>query len=978
MLDLKKLPMYELVKEEELPGIHSKGVYLRHIKTGARVCLFENDDDNKVFCIGFRTPPENHTGVPHIIEHTVLCGSERFPSKDPFQELIKSSLQTFLNAMTYNDKTIYPVASMNDKDFQNLMEVYLDAVFKPNIYKHEEIFMQEGWHYEIENKEDPIVINGVVYSEMKGAFSSIDEHIDENINRNLFPDTTYSKCSGGDPLNIPELTREYYLDFHRRYYHPSNSYIYLYGKMDMTEKLLYIDREYLSNYEKLDIDSEIKLQKEFDAPHDVTAEYPIGVDDDPKDKTSYSYASLITDATFDPEMRVAFDAIDYILMNMPGAPLKQALLDNGLGNDVSGYFSTYKKQCSYLIFTKNAPENTADKFKKVIKDTLNDILKQGLNKKAIEAYLNRTEFSYREQDTGYTPKGLIVIDSSFETLLYDDDKPFTLNDLTAVFPALKEKLKNTRYFEELIEKYLIGNKHVVYLTLKPCPGMTAKQDEELAKKLADMKAKMSDAEIEELIKKTKALKKYQSEGSTPEDIAKIPVLKRSDLKEEPEPIVNEVKKVEGTDVLWHDIETNGIHYFSFMFDINGLPVRLYPYASLLKDVFALLDTDKHTYSELSSEIDFYTGGITASLGGFRMADEKKDDKFFISLKAKTLYGKMDKAVELMKEIVEGTKYESDKRMKEILAEAVSRMNEEIQAAGHRYSMGRAGSYSSKYEYIMEITSGIAYYDFLKDIVDNFDARKEELYKTLREVAGFVFDENKLIVQSGCRKEEFDKVGDLIKIMKPALKGTGKTYEKEEVKLEVKLEVKNEAFTSSSRVQYVACAGNYKDKGYEYDGALRVLLGAVNNDSLYINVRIKGGAYGVFMMADKLGRLAFGSYRDPHIKSTLKAYNEVPEFIENLDVDDDTMTKYVIGAMGKMDTPLSPLGKCEYSAAAYFRGTTIDEIRKERKEVINATLADLKKFAPMVRDVLKDNRICVIGNEGKIEEDKDIFKTIRKL
>ncbi|MBR4794970.1 MAG: insulinase family protein, partial [Lachnospiraceae bacterium] len=502
MLDLKRLPMYELVKEEDLPGIHSKGVYLKHVKTGARVCLLENDDDNKVFCIGFRTPPENHTGVPHIIEHTVLCGSDRFPIKDPFMELAKSSLQTFLNAMTYNDKTIYPVASMNDKDFQNLMEVYLDAVFRPNIYKYEEIFKQEGWHYELEKKEDPITINGVVYSEMKGAFSALDEHLDENINRNLFPDNTYSKCSGGDPLYIPDLTREYYLDFHRRYYHPSNSYIYLYGKMDMTEKLLSIDKEYLSKYDRLEIDSEIKLQKEFAAPKDVTAEYPISSEEDPKGKTVYAYASLISDATFDPEMRVAMDAIDYILMNAPGAVLKQALLDAGIGNDVSGYFSTYKKQSSYMLWTKNAKEGELDKFKKVIRDTLEDLLKKGLNKKSLEAYLNRAEFNFKEQDAGHMPKGLLLIDASFETLLYDDDKPFTLLDLSNVYGALRKKLKETTYFEDLIRKYLIENNHAIYLTMKPCPGMTAKQDEELAKKLADVKAKMSDAEIEELIKKT--------------------------------------------------------------------------------------------------------------------------------------------------------------------------------------------------------------------------------------------------------------------------------------------------------------------------------------------------------------------------------------------------------------------------------------------------------------------------------------------
>ena len=972
MLDLKKLPMYELVKEEDLPGIHSNGVYLKHVKTGARVCLFENDDDNKVFCIGFRTPPENHTGVPHIIEHTVLCGSDRFPIKDPFMELAKSSLQTFLNAMTYNDKTIYPVASMNDKDFQNLMEVYLDAVFRPNIYKYEEIFMQEGWHYELEKKEDPITINGVVYSEMKGAFSALDEHLDENINRNLFPDNTYSKCSGGDPLYIPDLTREYYLDFHRRYYHPSNSYIYLYGKMDMTEKLLYIDKEYLSKYDRLEIDSEVKIQKEFAAPKDVVAEYPISSEEDPKGKTVYAYASLISDATFDPEMRVAMDAIDYILMNAPGAVLKQALLDAGIGNDVSGYFSTYKRQCSYMLWTKNANADELDKFKKVINDTLEDLLKKGLNKKSIEAYLNRAEFNFKEQDPGYMPKGLLLIDSSFETLLYDDDKPFTLLDLSKVYGTLRKKLKETTYFEDIIRRYLINNNHAVYLTMKPCPGMTAKQDEELAKKLAEVKAKMSDAELDELIKKTAALKQYQTEPSSPEDIAKIPMLKRSDIKKECEPVVNNIEKIDGTEVIWNDIETNGIAYLSMGFEIKNLPLRLYPYLGLLKDLFTMLDTDKHTYAELSSEIDFHTGGISADAKFIPNKDGVS--RGFFNIKASALYEKLDNVAELIKEVIGTTKYESDKRVKELISEGVSRMSEGIAAAGHMYSMKRAGSYVSELEYRNDLISGIDYYYFIKDLSEHFDEKKEEVYKNLRETADYIFDEKFLVPAIVCRKEALDKMGSILKTVKPVLKGSGKTYEPEEVKLEAK----NEAITTSSRVQYVALSGGYKLHGYDYNGAIRALVGAVNNDNLYINVRVKGGAYGVFMVVDRFGSLSFGSYRDPNIKKTYEAYNAVPKFIEELDADEDAMTKFVIGAIGKLDRPLSPAMKGAYCSGAYLMGLTTEDYQKERDELINATVEDLRKFAPMVRDVLKDNNICVIGNEDKIKEDKDIFKTIRKL
>ena len=400
------LAAYEIVEERPIEDIASYGYILRHKKSGARVCVIANDDDNKVFSIGFRTPPEVETGVPHIIEHTTLCGSDKFPVKDPFMELAKGSLNTFLNAMTYPEKTLYPIASYNDQDFKNLMDVYLDAVFHPNITKYQEIFMQEGWHYELESEDAPLIINGVVYNEMKGAYSSPDEVLETAIEAALFPDNTYSKNSGGNPDHIPELTYEAYLEFYHKYYHPCNSYIYLYGDMDVEERLDWMDRNYLSQFEPAEIDSSIEKQKPFDEIRYIETEYPI-TDDDPEENNTYlSYNKVVADV-LDRELYQAFSVLDYVLVSAPGAPVRQALIDAGIGQDVYGSFEDGMLQPFFSIVAKNANKEDQERFVSIIEETLQKLVKEGLNQDALLAGINSTEFRFREADYGQFPKGLL-------------------------------------------------------------------------------------------------------------------------------------------------------------------------------------------------------------------------------------------------------------------------------------------------------------------------------------------------------------------------------------------------------------------------------------------------------------------------------------------------------------------------------------------------------------------------------------------
>ena len=568
-MSIYDLNAYEVLQTEDLSDLKSKGTLLKHKKSGARVLLMENDDENKVFTIGFRTPPSDSTGVPHIMEHSVLCGSKEFPVKDPFVELVKGSLNTFLNAMTYPDKTVYPVASCNDKDFQNLMHVYMDAVFYPNIYQNDKTFRQEGWSYKLDDPDGELTISGVVYNEMKGAFSSPEGVLDRVVLNSLFPDNAYSVESGGDPEVIPELTYEQFLDFHRKYYHPSNSYIYLYGDMNMEEKLRWLDEKYLSDFENEPVDSEIHLQKPFTEMKEVVQEYSIASEESEEDNTYLSYNKVIG-TTLDEKLYLAFEILDYALLSAPGAPLKKALLDAGVGKDISGSYDNGVYQPIFSVISKNANVEQKEEFVRVIEDTLKDIVKNGINKKALRAGINYHEFRFREADFGNYPRGLMYGLQLFDSWLYDETKPFIHMQAIPTFEFLKEQVE-TGYFEELIQKYLLDNTHGSIVIIKPERGRTARMDKELADKLQAYKASLSKEEIDALVKATKELEEYQEEESAPEDLAKIPVLGREDISREIAPIYNKEIETSGVKLVHHEVETNGIGYTALLFDLSGIP-----------------------------------------------------------------------------------------------------------------------------------------------------------------------------------------------------------------------------------------------------------------------------------------------------------------------------------------------------------------------------------------------------------------------
>ena len=947
---------------------------MKHKKSGAKIVLLSNNDENKVFSIGFRTPPKDSTGLPHILEHSVLCGSKRFPSKDPFVELVKGSLNTFLNAMTYPDKTVYPIASCNDKDFQNLMHVYMDAVFYPNIYEHDEIFRQEGWSYKLDSADSKLAYNGVVYNEMKGAFSSPEGVLDRVVLNSLFPDTSYRNESGGDPEVIPELTYEQFLDFHRTYYHPANSYIYLYGDMDMAEKLEWLDKEYLSQFDAIEIDSEIKKQEAFTERKEVEIAYSISSNESEEDNTYLSYNKVIG-TSLDRNLYLAFEILDYALLSAPGAPLKKALVDAGIGRDIMGSYDNGIYQPVFSIVAKNANVEQKEAFISVIENTLKSIVENGMDKKAIEAGINYHEFRYREADFGNFPKGLMYGLQIFDSWLYDDEKPFIHLDAIETFTFLKEQV-NTNYFEELIQKYLLDNTHASIVVVKAEKGRTARLEKELDEKLQAYKASLSKEEVDRLVERTAQLIAYQEEPSTEEELKTIPVLEREDISREIAPIYNEEKYFDDTLMIYHNIETNGIGYVDLLFDLSSVSAEMLPYVGILQSVLGIIDTENYEYGELFNEINVHTGGIGTSLEMYPDVTKAKEKEFkaTFEMKSKALYDKLPVAFTMMKEILAHSKLDDEKRLKEILDMAKSRLQMRFQSAGHLTSALRAMSYASPLAKFKDITNGIGFYQTVNDICEHFEEKKEELIENLQKLCKMLFRADNMMISYTASEEGLANMDKLIAELKADL------YKEnvENVPCVLHCEKKNEGFKTSSKVQYVARAGNFIDRGVEYTGALQILKVILSYDYLWQNVRVKGGAYGCMSSFNRLGDGYFVSYRDPNLEKTNEIYEGITDYLRTFDVSDRDMTKYIIGTISNIDQPMNPVAKGDRSLNLYMNHVSKEMIEKEREQILDATQEDIRKLADIVEAVLKANQLCVIGGEEKIEEQKALFDEIKDL
>jgi Zn-dependent M16 (insulinase) family peptidase len=982
--ELLHMPAYQLEYEEELKDSNSLGIVFRHKKSGARICVVSNEDENKVFTIGFRTPPKNSTGVAHIIEHTVLCGSKEFPAKDPFIELAKGSLNTFLNAMTYSDKTIYPVASCNEKDFQNLIHVYMDAVFYPNIYHRREIFEQEGWHYELLDVNGELKYNGIVYSEMKGAFSSPEQQLFREIQASLFPETPYGVESGGDPDYVPELSYEEFLEFHQKFYHPSNSYIYLYGDMDVEEKLNWLDEAYLNKFDTLKVDSEIPMQKAFDGPKKIISLYPLSDSENEVDNTYLSYNAVIG-TSIDTSQCMAFQVLEAALLSAPGAPLKQALLDAGIGKDILSSYDNEILQPTFTIIAKNANEEQLEKFLSVITSTLEDIVKKGLNEKSLLAAINNLEFRYREADFGQFPKGLLFGIQMFGSWLYDDTKAFDYMHGNRIFQFLKSKI-NTGYYEELIKKYLLNNTHATYLVLKPKKGLTGEKETKLKEKLEQYKNSLSTEEKEAIVAATKHLKEYQEAPSTKEELEKIPLLTIEDIKKEAQPLYNKECTIQNIPVLHHEVFTNGIAYIKCMFDLSKVPEELVPYLNLLATVLGYIDTNNYSFLELSNEINIHTGGMSAELITFNKKMDPDTYTPVFSISGKVLYQKMDKLFELINEILHHSKLGDTKRLYEIIREVKSRIQMRMNSAGHSVAVDRAFSYITQSGYYTEETKGIRYFRFLATLEQEFEARKEEIVTSLRKLSETIFTKDAMAISITAEQDGYEQLTKVLPEFNNTLSGAIDTNKVKTLKDTLKpanynfpVEKLNEGFMYSGQVQYVARCANYVNAGFKTNGALKVLRTIMSYDYLWNNVRVKGGAYGCMCQFAGLDGSAYMvSYRDPNLEETDETYRKAYEYTENFTAEERDMTKYIIGTMSTVDTPLTPLMKGSRSLNAYMGGITMEDINRDRGEILSTTQNEIRKMAPIVKAVYQADNLCVIGNEEKIKNNEQMFQEIKAL
>ena len=969
--DLSKIPdAYELISEEDISDVNSRAALLRHKKTGARVAVLSNDDNNKVFSIGFRTPPQDSTGVAHITEHSVLCGSDKYPAKDPFVELLKGSLNTFLNAMTYPDKTVYPVASCNDADFKNLMDIYLDAVFHPNIYIHDEIFRQEGWHYEIDSRDGQLSYNGVVYNEMKGAFSSPEEVLYRKISTSLYPDTTYSVESGGDPDVIPRLTYEQFLDFHRRYYHPSNSYIYLYGDMDVAERLDYMDREYLCGYDYAPVDSAVADQMAFASPVTIRDQYP----SDSQDAGAYLACSWVVEKNGDVRTYIAFQILEYLLMDAPGAPLKQALQDRGLGDDIYGSFETSVKQPYLSIIIKNIKPERKDEALGVIRDELEKLAGGALSRRSLEGAVNGLEFKSREADFGRWPKGLMWGLQMMDSWLYDDGAPFEYLKYEKAYDFFRQNL-DSGYFAGLIREFLLDNPHSSVIMLTPKAGLTAEREQALKEKLSAYKASLAPEQIDELILQNKELKAYQSEPSPKEVLEKIPLLSVSDIKKNVRPLKNEEIREDGLLTVFHDIQTNGIAYINILFDTSHIEEKDIPYLGILSELLGELNTQDYTYQEMTDEINLYTGGVKTNISVYPLGDAHRYRPVF-SVEGKALCGKLPQLFHILGSMVSRTDYRDTTRIKDILSQTKSRLEMSFMSSGHAAAVSRSSSYYSESSWYKELTSGIEFYRFISSLLYDFDKEKDDLVRKLILTAGRVFRKDRMILGWTGDKDGLAMGRESVRSF---LGGLNPADPSDCARINVgTCPTKREAFTTPGTVQYNCVTGDFSDKGLKFSGAMNVLKNILSNEFLWNQVRVKGGAYGVMCGFSSTGDGYFTSYRDPGLSSTFDIYRKAADYIRNFDPDEREMRKFTIGAFGMVDTPLTASMAGDRSMSAYMSGRKLQDLQEIRDQMLAVTPEVIRGLADAAQTVAESGNICVIGSQSAVMAQKEMFDTIRPL
>lgn len=960
---------FTLKSTRHLTDIDSIGYIYEHNKTKATVMYIENNDDNKVFSISFATPPENNNGIAHILEHSVLCGSRKYPTKEPFVELAKGSLNTFLNAFTSADRTTYPVASKNQKDFNHLMDVYLDAVFYPNLLDNPFILAQEGWHYHLENIDDDLIYKGVVYNEMKGAYSDSNTVMYHHAKKALFPDTIYAHESGGHPLDIPTLTQDDFIAFHQNYYHPSNAFTFLYGDLNITEQLERLD-VYFEEFNYRQIDNGITLQKPFTQRKDIVIPYSISEDESTDYKTFLSLEFVIGPSS---NMRdyVHYSVLNDVLLGSNAAPLWKALIEANIASDIDGGYNNSMAQATFDITLSNSELEHKETFIQIVFDTLRGLVANGIDQTLVQAAINKNKFALKEATMQSSfPKGVAFAMSASSQWLVKADlfNTFFVEDI------LNDLEKHPEYLIDCIQKGFLNNNHAIFLAGVPETALNDKLFQDVHEQLQQYKASLSSEQLEQLVMTTHHLMNQQNEPDRPEALATIPMLTLDDLKAEVSVENAQVTTEDAVTYLHYDVFTSGINYVSLYFDMHPLDDTLIPYASLMTKLVGAFPTKKYSVDELATLEDLHTGGMTLSTTVFTKSS--KDTLFYpkFVVKAKAFDEQLNWVNELVFELLVNSQFNDKQKMKEQLLKVKSRHEAKISYDSHIVATHRVRSYysiASKYE---ELLSGLDFYYFVRDLLEDFDNKFDEIVRQLRKVQSILFNQQQLTVgligKLNTTQSQWETIKQLVQQFDNTIQPP-QTFNYTATPL-------NEGLIVAQDVQYVAQGYNYTFDNLAFNGRLKVLKNILSYTYLWQNIRVKGGAYGAFNVQTRDGDFIFCSYRDPNVKETLETYANCYEFVQSLNLDERELTKAIIGTFSELDRPLSPKDTGEVAFTRYFTNVSIDDIAKERHDVLTTTLTDLQQLAIYLSTTMSKNYYCVIGNKVTLDKNKPLFNSLKTV
>lgn len=936
---------FKVLRNEHLEEINSDGFIYEHA-SGAKLIYLKNNDNNKVFSVTFKTLPYDNTGVAHIMEHSVLCGSRNYRVKDPFNELKKGSINTYLNAMTFSDKTMYPVASTNEKDFINLINVYLDAVFFPLIYEYKEIFLQEGWHYEGND------INGVVYNEMKGAFSSPEKIINTNLKKNLFKDNNYKFYSGGIPEFIPELKYKEFINFHKNYYHPSNSIIYLYGDIDIDKYLEIIDSKYLGVFNKSYITTNYVIQEGSKNILYNEDKYFLS-DKENTIQKNYMSAGFCIGNSLNYELTMNFNILCSVLLNMPSSPLKRIFIEKNLGKNIIASFENGMYQPIFCINAEKTDKIDLEYFKNIIYDSLKDLIFKGIEKDVINGCINKTKFYLKEEDFGYKPKGLFYNIMLMQSFIYGECSFEAIK-----FNKIFNKIKNTNY-TNLIDEYILNNNNCAFEML-------------LAVNIYDKKYKTTTFNKKNNNNDDIMLKKYQLNEDEKKDIENIPMLNLSDISKDIVHIPFVVDEISSSKVVYSPIESEELIYINMLFSTSTIPFEFIGYISIFKYLLGKLDTYKYKNDELINKINLYIGNLDFGFSNYNNSEDKYSA--FFSIKVKLLKENIDMFFDLLYQIVFKTIFKDKEYIKKLIFELKANIEKNFIFDSSSYAVLRCNSYFSEMHKYDDEIKGINFYNFITHITDNINENIDMVLENLKKLSDYIFTKQNFILGISSNKSYYSEIFSKCKSFYHDL--SNKILEENRIKFD--MNIKNEAFILNSKVQYNVISSNFKKFGYNYNGQFAVLKKIINTDYLWDSIRVKGGAYGAYSAFLRNGIMYIYSYRDPKLKETYESYKNIYKYIENINLNEREIKKYIIGTISMLDKPLKNNDIGNICLNRYISGISETQLLNEREKILNINNNSIRKYAQLIYNCINENYICTFGIENNIQKNNNLFDNIVRL